>query len=224
MSVTHHPNDATLMEFAAGSLSEPLAIVVASHLELCSVCRSAMPIFSEIGGAFMVREVQAPPEEEAAYERLLARLDNDSTVTPAFEGRAREASASAGDLPSSLARLVRGGLDSIEWRKVIPGADDWQLHFQTSDGDHSLRFLRAQPGRELPEHSHAGTELTLVLRGALRDGNKILMRGDVTDLDNEGTHNPVVHGDEPCFCVIANEGPPRFKALKMRILQKLIGI
>ena len=31
MSITHHPEDATLMEFAAGTLSEPFGIIVAAH-------------------------------------------------------------------------------------------------------------------------------------------------------------------------------------------------
>ena len=40
MSIVHHPEDSTLLSFAAGGLSEPFAVIVASHVELCPHCRN----------------------------------------------------------------------------------------------------------------------------------------------------------------------------------------
>ena len=39
MSITHHPDDSTLMSYAAGSLPAALAVVVAAHLSVCPRCR-----------------------------------------------------------------------------------------------------------------------------------------------------------------------------------------
>ena len=69
---------------------------------------------------------------------------------------------------------------------------------------------RTPPGADMPDHTHVGSELTLVLRGALTDGERIFRRGDLADLGEEGTHHPIVHGDEPCYCVVANEAWPKF--------------
>ena len=162
--------------------------------------------------------------EDGALERLLQRLEQPVQSSVRRARLRQPVPDGALDLPGPLARLVGGGLDAIEWRNVIPGADDFRIMFPQKDGVHTLRFIRAVPGRELPEHSHVGTELTLVLRGALRDGGRIFTCGDVTDLDDEGTHNPLVDGTETCFCVIANEAPPQFVDPKMQILQEQIGI
>lgn len=226
MSISHHPDDATLMGFAAGTLSEPFAILVASHLELCGKCRSACRTMADLGAAVMEA---APPQELAmdAAQRLFAALD-ESPVNEA-EARARSRPlppmpVNPGGLPQALARVLGSGLDAIRWHQLIPGVDDLILKYPGQNGVHMLRFLRAAPGKTLPEHSHAGTELTLVLHGALRDGEAVYGPGDVTDMDDEGTHNPAVHGAETCICVFANEAPSRFKQLKFRVLQKLIGI
>ena len=225
MSISHHLDDATLMSFAAGTLSEPFAIVVASHLEMCGQCRHTNRRLAMLGGAVME---QAVPEELSAdaAEHLLARLDEPAPVNGHRLKTDPQPAAAAGGqaFPKALTRLLGGGIDAIKWRHVVPGVDDRLIKFPTRSGIHTLRFLRAVPGKELPEHAHAGSELTLVLHGALRDGGHVLGPGDVSDMDDEGTHSPVVEGTETCICVFANEGASRFKQLKFRVLQKLIGI
>lgn len=225
MSISHHPDDATLMSFAAGTLSEPFAIVIASHLEMCGHCRETNRSLAMLGGA--VLEGAAPEELSAgAVASLLARLDEPAPVNGhrIVKGPLPDGSARGHAFPEALTRLLGGGLDAIKWRHVVPGVEDRLIKFPNRRGVHTLRFLRAIPGKELPEHAHSGSELTLVLHGALRDGGHLLGPGDVSDMDDEGTHSPVVEGAETCVCVFANEGASRFKQLKFRVLQKLIGI
>ncbi len=220
MSITHHPEDATLMGFAAGTLSEPFSIIVAAHLEMCAVCRANVRTMTELGAVSM-QGSQPVDLETAALDSLLARLDGPEPV------RSRPLPlrpALSEGLPEALGRVIGGGLDAIKWRRMVGGAEDRRIMFRGRGGVHSLRMLRARPGMSLPEHAHVGTELTLVLSGALRDGGRVFGPGDVTDMDDEGTHNPVVDGHETCVCVIANEAPPLFKALKFRMLQKVAGI
>ena len=221
MSIIHHPDDATLMGFAAGTLSEPFGIIVSAHLDLCAQCRQASRTLDGIGAAAMQKS--APSDlVEGALGRLMARLDEPAGA--GTKSTVPQLPKASDGLPPTLARVLGGGLDTIKWRHIVPGADDRLIKFPGRTGIHTLRFLRGKPGATLPEHAHVGTELTLVLHGALRDGENIYGPGDVTDMDDEGTHNPVVHGQETCICVIANEAPPRFRQLKFRVLQKLIGI
>ena len=222
MSVVHHPEFATLMSFAAGGLSEPFALLVASHAELCPRCRSELRRMHALGGALMATGDERTMEADAV-ERALRRVRS-----PQFRQRPAVAPApppTNGDaLPGPLSRLVGGGMKAIAWRAVIPGADDLRFAFAGREGSRSMRFLRAAPGREIPEHSHVGSELTLVLRGTLRYGERSYAAGDVSDLGDVGTHNPVVVGDQPCVCVIAEEGPPRFVSPEMQALQRRVGI
>ncbi len=211
------------MAYAAGTLSEPFGIIVAAHLEMCGQCRRASRTMTALGAATM--QTAVPVELAAgALGGIFARLDEPDRPG---QGRLKPLPAQpieACGLPRALARVMGGGLDKIKWRHVLPGAEDRRVMFSGKAGMHSLRFLRAKPGMSLPEHGHVGTELTLVLQGSLRDGKHIYSPGDVTDLDDEGTHNPFVDGAETCICVIANEAPPLYKQLKMRLLQKMIGI
>ncbi|EGH16948.1 transcriptional activator ChrR, partial [Pseudomonas savastanoi pv. glycinea str. race 4] len=50
MSPRHHPGDATLVSYAAGALSQVLAVVTAAHLERCAECRARLRQAEEIGG------------------------------------------------------------------------------------------------------------------------------------------------------------------------------
>lgn len=221
MSVAHHPEIATLMSFAGGGLTEPFAIVVASHLECCPGCRLELRRLEALGGAIMIAESADAQLDGDAVERALRRI---GLAEPQARSAAAAALAPSAGLPGPLARLVGGGIEAIAWRPVVPGAEDCRFAFAARRGAPSLRFLRATPGREIPEHSHVGGELTLVLSGTLRDGARLFGVGDVSDLDDRGTHNPVAAGDGPCVCVIAEEGPPRFVSPEMQALQREIGI
>jgi len=39
-TIKHHPDGATLMSYAAATLAEPLAAVVAAHVSMCPRCRA----------------------------------------------------------------------------------------------------------------------------------------------------------------------------------------
>ena len=40
MKAIHHADDATLMAYAAGAVTEGFSLVIAAHLEQCSRCRN----------------------------------------------------------------------------------------------------------------------------------------------------------------------------------------
>ena len=206
MTISHHPDKSTLMAFGAGAMSEPFAAVVSAHIELCPHCRALGRAMNALGGAFSA-EATPEPLSDSTVDVLLARLDD---VIPARR-LLDAAPADAGDLPGALARIAGAGLDRIDWRRsLLPGVDERVFEFAGASGAHVLRFFRALPGSDMPEHRHAGDELTLVLRGALRDGEAVYRRGDLGDLDDRAIHNPIAGGDEPCICVIVEEGPAIF--------------
>ena len=162
MTISFHPDEATLMSYAAGGLTEPFAIIVGSHAELCPACRRTLRRLNAFGGALMA-EAETASVDESVFDDLLSQIET-SAGTEA-ESRLPPAPSAPVDLPGPLARLVRGGVDAVNWRLVIPGAEDCRFSFSNARGVHTLRFLRAGPGMAIPEHSHAGSELTMVLRG-----------------------------------------------------------
>ncbi len=97
------------------------------------------------------------------------------------------------------------------------------IHYVRADrvDDGHLMLLRTAPGRSVPMHTHGGSELTLILRGAYRDAIGHFAPGDVADLDSDVEHQPVTVPGVPCICVTATDAPLRFSGWMARMLQPL---
>lgn len=215
MKIEHHPDTATLASYAAGSLDEAFATVVAAHLASCAKCRARLYEIEEVGGT-MLETIDAVGLNEAALERAMSRLDEPS------EERAEPRSAEQ-SLPRPLGRLVTAPLDDIAWKSVAPGVAVHRLPTSKAARG-SLTLLKIAPGKKIPEHGHGGMEITLVLTGSYRDALGRFGPGDVADLDEDIEHQPVVDSDEPCICLVASEAPTRFKSFFGRLFQPLVGV
>ncbi|MEI2737083.1 MAG: ChrR family anti-sigma-E factor [Rhodoblastus sp.] len=217
MNLRFHPENATLVSYAAGALPQSIAILVGAHIEMCRACRAEMETVGALAGAAFAC---APVEQvdADAFARLAARLDGEPP--PPASRQAREAA----DLPGPLARFVGGGTEAIAWREVLPGIEHCRYTLTSTRGESALRLLRAAPGREIPDHSHSGQEVTLVLSGALGDGARVYQAGELCDLDDTTSHNPRVHGEDLCICAIAEEGPPRFASAEVADYLREAGI
>jgi putative transcriptional regulator len=200
MSIMHHPDDATLLAFASGSIGEALGAVVASHADMCPACRKSLARMAMLGGVLMEKAQGVPLQEP----RFVA-----DTVAPST--KAAEPRSIPGDLPRPLARLLGGAsLDAITWKRMARGVQHHPLPL-SKGASGSLSLLRIEPGHGIPDHGHGGAELTLVLKGSYKDAFGRYARGDVEDADGELEHKPFVDSDEVCICLAASESIPRFK-------------
>jgi len=204
------------MSYAAGSLDEAFATVVATHLASCAECRSRLRETEEIGGN-LLEAIDAVPLDAAAFERAMSNL-NEPVEQTLDEPEQRKPS-----LSRPLARLVGGGLDDVAWKTVAPGVAMHRLPTSKAARG-SLTLLKIAPGKKIPEHGHGGTEITLVLTGSYRDAFGRFGPGDVADLDEHVEHQPMVDSSEPCICLVATEAPTRFKSFFGRLFQPLVGI
>lgn len=212
-AIMRHPDAATLMSFAAGTLAEPLAAVVAAHVSMCEECRADL-IDMELMGAALIETVVR------GEARALAPAHPDDE--PAAAAPARRP---VGDdrLPEVIARAYDITFDTVPWKRLGPGI--WHHRLPLSNGvGGDLRLLKIAPGREMPDHGHGGTELTLVLDGAYSDETGAYRRGDIQDVDEGIEHEPVADKVTGCICLIASERPARFKSLVGRLLQPWTGM
>lgn len=214
MNVTHHLDPATVVAAASGTLRRPYALLVEAHAAMCPLCRRELRAAEAVGGALLER-IEPQPVSAAARDAVMARLGSAAAAPQAAE-RFDPA------LPAPLARLLPGGLDAVKWKRIGYGA--WRHHIgEADDAGARLVMLRIAPGLTMPEHSHGGQELTLVLSGSYSDRFGRFAAGDVADHDPEVEHQPRVDSETDCICIVALEAPTRFKGLA-RLLQPLIGI
>lgn len=207
--IRHHPDDALLLDYAAGAPSEGVALAIATHASLCRDCARLISELEAIGGVMLAS--QAPAEcEETALLRLFSRLDEaDPEAAPTWTPAA---DPSTDWLPSPLARYLRCGVDRLPWRRVGGGLlEEFRLPLTSSDVKAAL--FRVAPGRRLPKHSHRGHEYTVVLAGGYRDGDDRFARGDFAAKDENDQHQPTADADGPCLSLVVQEAPAKLSGL-----------
>jgi len=214
MTIKHHLDDAILMAYATGTLPEAFNLAVASHVSLCDDCRAAVASYDAVGGTLM-DDTPAAALSDQSLERALARLDVPEAKTPSRKA------TKPGTLPAPLQDYVGGDLESIKWRPIGMGVK--QAILPTSS-DATARLLYIPAGVAMPDHSHSGNEMTLVLQGAFFDEDDRFARGDVEFADGSVTHTPVADSGEDCICLAVTDAPLQFKGWLPRIVQKFVGI
>ena len=53
MKIVHHPDTATLVSFAAGTLDKSFATVVAAHIASCPTCGATLRDIEAVGGSLL---------------------------------------------------------------------------------------------------------------------------------------------------------------------------
>jgi len=221
--IRHHIDDATVVSYAAGTLTPGAAVVIAAHLEMCSECRNHVAEAESIGGSLLyeTQEVNLSP---GAVNDLLEMLDVSLRKEPADRmNKARAVYDQDRVLPRCVSQIINMPLEDISWRRLGYGVSLFRI--ETGEDDlGKLYLMKIESGRKMPEHGHSGNELTLVLSGSYHDKLGTFGRGDMADLDGETEHQPVVSDDEDCICLVAIDSPTNFKGLIPRLMQPLIGI
>lgn len=215
MTPTHHPSEALLIAYAAGSTSEPEALALSTHLTFCGACRARMRAAEAMGG-YLLEQVEEAPVAESALQSVLARLDEVAEPAPQ-----PAAMTPIPGLPAPLASYANDALHATGWRRVAPGIE--QLVLSTSSGA-TARLMRFAPGTVLPEHGHGGQELTVVLSGSYSDTLGQFARGDIAELDGSINHQPKVDSDVECIALIVTDSRLRFSGLIARLMQTWTGI
>jgi putative transcriptional regulator len=220
----YHPGDDLLMEYAAGTLSEPASLVIATHLALCPECRAMVAQFEAVGGALL--DDMAPAEVAPdMLQDLLARLDDpcEAPIRARVKPRRADRGArSAPVLPEPLRSYVGGDVGSVRWKPVIRGVEEFIVPVGCHAGETKTRLMRIRPGTTMPRHTHVGTELTLVLAGGFSDEGGHYLRGDLTLSDSEVDHQPVADEDAECICIIVTDAPLRLTGPFLRLLNPFV--
>ncbi len=220
MSISFHPGEGLLMDYASGAMGEAWGLAVASHLTLCPTCRGVNSRLESLGGC-LLDSIEPGTMTSGCLEAVLSRLDetidDPSATKPAMTG-----SMNTPILPQPLRGYAGGDVDDLEWQRLGLGA--YHLPIATNDDAAFARLLRIPAGRPVPQHTHQGLELTLVLDGSFSDVTGRYARGDLQEADETLEHQPHADTGVDCICLAVTDAPLRFSSLAARLVQKVIDI
>ena len=151
-------------------------------------------------------------EQGSLRAKVMDRLDDPIEVETVENTR-------DGIYPGPLAAALRA--KKPKWKKLGGGVSQCIIDM---DREGSARLLHIPAGKPVPEHSHGGLELTLVLQGGFSDETGHFDIGDVEVADGELEHIPTADPGEDCICLAATDAPLRFSGLVPRILQPFFAI
>ncbi|MCI2398946.1 ChrR family anti-sigma-E factor [Aliiroseovarius subalbicans] len=209
-AITHHTPDAMLAAYAAGNLPHAFAVAVASHVSLCTQCRVALEAHQSVGGAIL-EETGAVAVSSNLKDDILAQLDAPFTPEPVYDRK--------GIYPGPVMEAMKGR--APRWKKLGLGV---RQDILSEDANGSVRLLYIPPGQAVPDHSHSGLELTLVLQGSFSDATGRFGVGDIEIADEDLEHTPVADEGDACICLAATDARLRFRGLMPRLLQPVFRI
>lgn len=219
MTIGHHPSEALLLDYAAGSLDEASSLAIAAHITLCPRCRRDNLRLEGVGGMLMADSLETQLAVDGAgdvtLDAIMARVAGDKAET-------QPTHPSHAILPFPLRAVLGCDVDEVPWQRLGMGAYHYVI--PTRDTTATARLLRIPAGGPVPEHTHSGFELTLTLCGAYSDATGAYARGDLQEADDTIVHQPHAAPGEECICLAVTAAPLRFKSLAARLVQPFLRI
>lgn len=211
MRPSHHPELDELMAYSSGVAPEWLSVFVACHLTYCQECREDVSTFDDVGGALL---------ESLPAEGPAVALPRGLELPPRSEPLVKPVADVPG-LPRPLLPYLASG---PSFRFLTPGVQHIPLTLSVNDVP--ARLVRFKPGFEVPEHSHAGLEMILVLDGEFEDTSTAerYKTGDVSRREGTADHKTRVTSADPCTALMigtARSEPKTFWGRMAQILTKV---
>lgn len=203
--------DALLAGYASGALSPPLYALVASHLAISPQNRGFVSFLEAAHGCELE---QREPAALSNRDAMLAAIFEQPEVRPERSVRLDPV------LPPPLVRYMGCGLQDVPWKRLLPGVREYKVA-DAPDYEAVLYWIRA--GRKMPQHTHEGAEITLVLQGAFSDVYGHYARGDISVADQDVEHRPIADPGEDCICFAVTDAPLRLTGPIGRVMQRIFG-
>lgn len=210
MTETHVIDDELLLSYAAGAVEEPVAVLVATHLALNPAARGRYRRLEALGGA-MIEEIEPEPLAQGTLDAVLACLGQQERV-PA---RPSPSPAKFGEdqslipkplIPRPLRDYIGDDPAKLLWKPTMRGVAMVDVPIGSAGG-FTTRLMRVEGGCAVPQHTHRGAELVLVLDGGFTDLNGHFVRGDACVGDEALDHRPIADPGVACLSLLVSDGP-----------------
>ncbi len=143
------------------------------------------------------RQIEFSAQHEVSAQHNNANVQYNDDRFLYLDGRKFE-------LPETLRRY---NARISEWTKLVGKL--WQCQVELGGG-YLAQFVYMEKGGSIPEHTHKGNELTIVIDGEFSDGLNDYETGDFISLDTNHKHIPSTQSDEGCLVFSIIDQPLHF--------------
>lgn len=206
-----HPQDESLLDFAASQLDRPHQLVLEAHLQHCAACRVRVGELAAPGGWWLEQLPSEAPSSEL-WEKLERRLAAPTPVD-----------SFAADLPLPLSlRLELAGQPRSRWWSMLLNGGRVTVLLEDAISKSLLCLGEMPGGRRFPRHEHLGFEQVTVLAGGYTDERGEFVAGDYAVYEPGSAHGPDTLDGDPCWTLFRLDGKVRFAGWR-GVLQRIFG-
>ncbi len=206
----YHPDDMTLMNYAAGSLSIPQALAVSVHLCFCHECRDLVKNFNHLGGA-LLETIKPASTDDDAFDSLMASLEpHDHNDAPKVKVDMGNTDKITQHFSNPLLRYLPTSLAELPWQRQTKEISKFDLTALLNVKGFQVALQKINAGAKVPTHTHKGFEYTVILSGGFSDELGVYHEGDFIARDTSHKHSPTALQNEDCICLTVLNAPLKF--------------
>ena len=202
-----HPDIALMTEYAASTLPLAQAACISVHIGYCEHCQRLASQLSHVGAA-LFEEMEPQSVGDTQLNAVLARLDEEPPLAYTKQADMKNST------PAILQRLMKGDFNDLTWKKI--GSALRISYLKTGDSMHEFALYHIKAGGRIPQHTHRGSEMTLVLEGGFSDAEGSYHQGDFILRQPGDAHSPTALQSEDCICLAVLDAPLKFTNWKFR--------
>lgn len=219
-AIKFHPAMPLLEQYVAGSLSADMALAVAAHIDLCPHCqRLNRDISADQAAQHLLQPLKADHTDwQSMLDTIVSTAANSAPATLQTAYDSYKTDVSIADrqfpLPRALQHLAA---KQGKWLQ-LGGIASAKL---PAGRNQHVSLLYISENTEVPQHTHRGLEVTLVLAGKIVDEYGEYHAGDLLINTPADTHTPRTLAGEVCLCLSVLTAPLQFKKGLVRLLNPL---
>lgn len=222
--IKFHPSSQQIKDFVEGSLTPAVSLLVSAHCDMCEQCQLRVESETESLAADMVLEIEEGFDESAQFGDMLSQITQAPSSIESDARTSKEASSfkeksvtieldgRTFKLPRTLHRYID---KTGNWSSLVGKL--WQAPVDLGNQG-VANFIFMGSGGSVPEHTHRGTEYTLVIDGEFSDGLANYDTGDFIFMDGNKTHTPQSDTKEGCLVFSIVDQPLHFTSGLARLL------
>ena len=190
-----------LLDYATGASPEPVALAVATVLDLNPTMAVAYHRLNCIGGS-LLDSIEPVTCTDESLRIILSRLSQQVSDQPPEK---LHTVAQTSRVPFPLQAYIGNDFEALSWNSLTSGVEEYVL--TTDQRGYRTSLLRIAPGKAMPHHGHAGAELTVVIEGAYDAEGGHFCPGDMEVAGPDVQHKPVADAVTGCLCLAVLSAP-----------------